>query len=342
MSVIQNYVDVQITVEAARMATLGFNRVLFLFEDDALDRTKEVSVIDPVSADFGGTGSDLWKAFQTYASQPMFAGTAVVGAKRTAETWAEAMVAIREENDNWYGVVLVSKDEDDIKDVSAVIEAIKPGRILFAVTADSEVKDADSGNVAEVLSDLGRNRTALIYSTCTDGWANAGQAAYLSFEPGSFTFNYKELVGVKAEKLTATERQNLIDQNCQVQITVAGLKRLHDSGMVTSGEWIDIIHGVDWLTARISEDVYALLATKPKVPYTLSGAYLIDSLIRRNLIIASDAPHNLISDNFETIVPVPENQSLADRSNRKLMGFRFNATLQGAIHFVQIRGTLTV
>lgn len=343
MTQIRNFVDVQISIQAARMATLGFNVCMFLVESDALDRTKVVSTIDtPDPADFGGAGTDLFNAFQTYTMQPLKAPTAVIACKRSGETYAEAMAAIRDENDDWYGVVSVTRVASDIEAIAPVIEGISPGRLHFSVTSDADVINNVASNLAEELQDAGYHRTALIYSSDADAWANAAQAAYLSFTEGSITFNYKELVGVGSETVTAAQFQNLKDLNCQVQLTVAGLKRVYNSGMVASGEWIDIMHGTDWITARISEGVFAILATLPKVPYNLAGAALIDSEVKRNLAVASDEPHNFIEDDYTTKVPNPRGQSAADRANRFLPGFTFVAHPQGAVHLAEIRGNLVI
>jgi len=343
MASIKNYVNVGITIEAARLAALGFNKVLFLFESDALDRSKVVSTDDYDDADLGGDSSELYKAFQTYLSQPLIATEAIIGCKKTADaTWAAAIAAIREEQDDFYGIVLVSRVKEDIESVAAVNETLAPGRILFAVTSDTEVLAGTAGNVALSLSASGYYRTALTYSSDTDKYANAAQAAYLSYDPGSFTFNYKELVGVKSETLTADQRAFLIAANCQCQTTVAGLKRLFDSGMVASGEWIDIILGMDWLTAQISEGVFAILGTSPKVPMTNPGMAVLGTEVKRNLVVASEAPYNFIDDQYSIVIPDVENFTAAQKAARQATGFKFTAYPQGAVHGVAIVGKLVI
>jgi len=337
---IRNYVDVQITLESAQLAARGFNTVMLLFEDEALDRTAIVSTSDPDDALLGGTSSELYAAFQTLTSQELVPPEVVVGVKRDAETWAEALSTIREENDSWYGILPVTKVASDITDIAVAVEAIQPQRQCFFVTDSSDVLDGVASNVAETLANEGYQNSNIIYSS--DGWANAGLASQLGRAPGSFTFNFKEIRGVAPEDITATQKQNLLDNNCQVQLEVKGLKRTFNSGMTCGGEWIDIMHGVDWLTARISEDVFALECTQPKVPYTLEGAVLIDSEIKKNLAVASDEPHNFIKDNFETTIPNTNTQSAANRGERKLEGFQFEAEPTGATHFVKIRGNLVI
>jgi len=340
---IKNYADVAITIESARISALGFNTCLILFESDTLDRAKIVSTSDYADADLGGTSSELYKAFQSYLSQGIIAGTVVVGCKKTTDaTWADAITAIRAANDSWYGIIMVNKTKADIVSVAAVVETIEPGRQLFAVTADAAVAAKTSGNVAETLKTAGYYRTNLIYSTDTAAYANAAMASYLSYNPGSITFNFKELVGVAAETLTAAERQNLIDQNCQVQREEAGLKRTLDSGMTVNGEFIDIMHGLDWLTARIAEGVFSILASAPKVPLTDGGIAQLAAEVTRNLSIGATDPYNYIRDDYTVYVPSLASLSSSDRNARKVTGLRFVAHPQGAVHFVEIRGKLVI
>jgi len=345
---IKNYVDVNITQTSALIARLGFNVPVFLFESDTLDRTKIISTSDYEDADLGGTTSELYKAVATYLSQPLIAQTIVVGCKKTTDaTWADAISAIRDENDNWYGVVSVTRVKADILAISAVVELIEPGRMHFAITSDASVlaKEADGSgdaNVATQLSNLGYYKTNLIYSSYTDGYANAGLSAYLSYDPGSITYNYKEIVGVTTETITAQERQNLIDQNTQVQKNVASLKSTYDSGMVCSGEWIDIMVGIDWLTARISEGVFSILVTSPKLPFTNGGLQILGTEIIRNLTVASDSPFNFITEDFIVFIPDVKSFSSAEKASRSVTGLTFTANAQGAIHLVQIRGKLVV
>src|SRR6056297_2135429 len=241
---IRNYVDVAISLESARLAARGFNSVIFLYESETLDRVATVSTSDPDAALLDGAESELYSAFSTFNMQELVPSTVLVGAKRDAETWAEAISAIRDENDTWYGVISVTKVAADIEDISAAVETIKPIRQHFALTDSADVLNNVASNLCETLSDAGYYNTNIIYSSDDTAWANAGLASYLGYEPGSFTFNFKEIRGVEAEELTATQRQNLIDLNCQVQIEVRGLKRTFDSGMTCSGEWIDIMHGI--------------------------------------------------------------------------------------------------
>ena len=70
-------------------------------------------------------------------------------------------------------------------------------------------------------------------------------------------------------------------------------------GVTTTGEYIDILQGQYYLKAHITENVFALLARLPKVPFTDAGIALVVAEIEKALkacvkqgIIAIDAGNN--------------------------------------------------
>ncbi|MCK5610319.1 DUF3383 family protein, partial [Candidatus Pacearchaeota archaeon] len=112
-------------------------------------------------------------------------------------------------------------------------------------------------------------------------------------------------------------------------------------GVVASGEFIDIIRGVDWIQARISEAVFTLLVNADKVPYTDPGVEMIKTEIQAILEQAVD--NNVLVENTITITaPKVADVSSVDKANRFLPDIKFGATLAGAIHKVKIDGKLSV
>ena len=79
----------------------------------------------------------------------------------------------------------------------------------------------------------------------------------------------------------------MVEKNANIYETIAGVNITRE-GTVAEPEFIDVIHGVDWLTARIQERVYAALVNQPKIPYTNAGIAAIESLVREQLDAALD------------------------------------------------------
>lgn len=117
---------------------------------------------------------------------------------------------------------------------------------------------------------------------------------------------------------------------------------------MASGEYIDVIRGRDWLTARLRERIFGLLANVRKVPYTQGGidqvVSQVDAQLREGIgagYLSGDIPEG---QELPFIVTAPEigDISQADKIARLLPDVAFTATLAGAIHAVEINGTIQV
>ena len=110
---------------------------------------------------------------------------------------------------------------------------------------------------------------------------------------------------------------------------------------VAQGEFIDIVRGEDWLTSRIQEFVYSVLVNSTKVPYTDAGITAIEAEIRRALQLGIN--NNFIANDPAPTVTVPlaANVPPNDKAQRILRNVKFQATLSGAIHAINITGTVS-
>jgi hypothetical protein len=79
-----------------------------------------------------------------------------------------------------------------------------------------------------------------------------------------------------------------------------------------------------------------------KIPYTAKGIAVIEGAVRQVLKQASLPPIEGINPDFEVIVPDIADVPDADKSTRTLNNVQFNATLTGAIHKVNLQGTISV
>lgn len=160
-------------------------------------------------------------------------------------------------------------------------------------------------------------------------------------DPGSATWAFKALAGVGADTWTATER-TLIEAsahkgNHYAAEASVGITR---PGKAHGGEWLDIVRGLDWLQARLEERLFTLLVNNPKIPYTDEGIALVEAEVRAQLRDAEI--RGLIDAGWTTTVLAAADQASADRTARILRGVEFDARLAGAIHSINIAGTVTV
>lgn len=160
-------------------------------------------------------------------------------------------------------------------------------------------------------------------------------------DAGSATWAFKGLAGIGADTWTATER-TLIEASAHKGNHYAaeagvGITR---PGKTFGGEWLDVVRGLDWLQARMEERLFTLLVNVPKVPYTDAGVSLVEAQVRAQLKDAES--RGVIDAGWTTTVLAVADQSTADRASRILRGVEFSARLAGAIHNINIVGTVSV
>jgi len=110
-------------------------------------------------------------------------------------------------------------------------------------------------------------------------------------------------------------------------------------GRVASGEYIDVIHGIDWLRARIQNLVFTPMIQLDKIPFTDEGVQIIVSQLRAAL--DEGVRHELLAS-YDIEYPAVADVAPNFRGERTLPDVRFTAVLAGAIHRTEINGTVTL
>lgn len=177
----------------------------------------------------------------------------------------------------------------------------------------------------------------------------AWTAKVLNYSSGSETWAHKSLTAVEPASLTSTQMNNLEEQNVSYLVTTAG-KNLAFGGKTLGGEWIDVIRFRDWLKNDMQLDVANLFVMNPKIPYTDSGIAMVQgkmiASLKRGVACGGIAPDEYDEDGtvipaFTTSVPLSANLTPTQKASRTLTNCTFVARIAGAIHVVDIKGTLT-
>lgn len=240
---------------------------------------------------------------------------------------------------DFYGVVLDSNCEAEINAAAAWCEANK--KIFLGVCSDTDILSASTTDAASDLFNAGYHYSAVFYSADAGAYPNAGLLArQFSRDPGSSTWAFKDVAGVFPDVLTATQLTNARGKNALTFVSTNGIRHTFD-GKAASGRFLDITRGIDWLAARMAEDIFAVIANLEKVPFTTAGIALVESVMRGRLQIAQDV-NQLIDAGWTVTPPLLSSISQVDRANRLLPNMQFTARLAGAIHKVVIDGTVTV
>lgn len=258
---------------------------------------------------------------------------------------ATDLTAINNANNSWYALISTSRDVNDVLAIAEWVEA----RIKLFGTASADTviinsqPGADTTSIAARLGQLGYVRSFVMYHQ--DAAYDYPEAAWfgrvLPLEPGSETWKFKTLNGISYSNLTTTQSMNALGKKANTYEFVGGVG-ITANGTVAQGEYIDIIRGVDWLTARIQEFVFRVLVNNPKVPYTDAGIASIQAEVLR--VLQLGISNDFIASDPEPTCTVPRAADVppADKAARILRNVKFQATLAGAIHAVQIRGTVSV
>jgi len=261
------------------------------------------------------------------------------------ETVSAAYEAIKQSNNDFFNPIMTNDfaTDDEVVELAALIETEK--RVLTVLRTGTTLADtnyaSDPTDLATRLKKLNYNNTYVIYADSLDNYIDAAAVGLqITKTPGSSAYMYKTFVGVTPCEITTTQRANLRSKNCNFYEVQSG-KPVFKDGKVPSGEWIDIMIGIHYLSVRMGETVFAGISTPEKVDFDENGINLVESFMNTALYNYG-VENNLINENSILItMPNPRDIPAADKANRVLKNCKFKATLKGAIHFVNIEGTLS-
>lgn len=250
--------------------------------------------------------------------------------------------------DGWYVICPVGLTEAQLKEVMEWTEAHE--KVCAFTCLDT---DADYGTIyyrsfgifGKETYSQGIDDVPAANKCMAVGWV----AKTLHYHAGSETWAHKQIAGVNPSELTSTEIAALEEKNISYFITTAG-KNITYIGKVLAGEWIDVIRFRDWLKNDMQVRVANIFIVNPKVPYTDPGIALVENKMLESLKsgvnyggIAPDEydENGDVIPGFKTSVPLAASLSDTQRASRKLIDCKFAARIAGAIHVVDINGSLT-
>lgn len=341
MAQIDRIVDVRIDRQTAQIDVAGFGVPLLLSKEATFTsgRVKVFTGMDSVKEGDFPKDSNSYKMLQAMFSQKLKFPMVVVGKVEELESYTQALVEVENINDEWYVVVIDSKLESDIETMAAAIETRYK---MFGATVES-ANAIDAGVVDDLgskLKDKGYDRTFLMYTSQADEHPIAAWLWTMLYDAGSETWAYKALTGVTVNRLTDTAINALESKNINYYIRIKGIATTR-TGVTCGGEWIDVIRFLDWWRARVQEEVFYTMTTRPKLGFTAEGAAIIESKIRsvvnRGVVVGgiATAPQPIV------IAPNVLDVSEMIRGKRELGDFQVQFRLAGAIHSVKIRSTVT-
>lgn len=251
----------------------------------------------------------------------------------------------------FYGIHITSfKDASDVNTTASWAEANDK---LFCFEYD----DYDNCPV----ENLALYRSFGMFGGKADGYSDEEQPeenqyaalAWMSkcfgYEPGSETWNLKELSSITPSKLSTAQKKELEEKHINTFLRYAN-SNCTIGGYTLVGEWIDVIRFRDWLKSDMQSRVFNALKANRKVSFTDNGIGMIEGAMEATLKEGQDIGGIALSEydsdgneipGFKVYVPKASDLTEAERKSRKLTGCHYTARLAGAIHLVEIEGFLT-
>ncbi len=351
MANIDRIVKVSIALRTAGVRQQTFSDLLLLGQHNGPNRVDVITNADDLlDLSYGiGINDPLYKAALVGFSQIPGPSRLFVGRRDAGQPVQTALAACAVANNDWYGFTEVSHTEADLIPAAAWAEANT--KLFLTAINDVDVTNTSGTEPATALKTSNFFRTAWWFNADPSQFPEVAAASRaFTIMPGGETWANLRLQAVTAPPMTETaylavtaKNGNTFEQFRNISIT--------QNGITAGGEYIDIIRGRDWLCEELRSNVFNKFVDN-RIPYTDLGIAVIrqgitqalDLGVRRGLI----AERAIDPDNDQRVIPsytvtVPSviNISTSDKAARILRDVKFTARLAGAIHAVEISGTLT-
>lgn len=253
---------------------------------------------------------------------------------------ATDLSAILAADANWYGLLLDSEGDAEVTAAAAWTESNK--KLFVFNSSDSNIATSAVNDLFSTLKTSSYARTVPLFSGTQLLACGAASwlAGRLTPAPGADTWAFKTLPGIPADTLTDSQVSFVEGKNGNVYTTLAGVP-LTRFGTASSGYFADVTRFVDWLTATLQTSIIGILANNAKIPYTDKGVQVVVSTVKGVLQQGVDAGGLASTPAPIVTAPLVANVSSANKMSRLLPNVSFSGTLAGAIHTVQITGTVS-
>jgi len=267
---------------------------------------------------------------------------------------ADAIAPIVDKSNAWYGLAVDNTlTPTQVQAVAADIEA----RVKVFCHSSQDVTILNAAlttDIASLLQASSYRRTFTFYHPDPTNYPHVSAFARaftvdFSGTDTTITLKFKQLPGVSVTPLTTSQKVATEGKNCNVYTSIGDVSMLAE-GVMSNGIFFDEVHGVDWMTNAIENNVFGYLYSRPtKVPLTdKGGASLEQQVIKaldegvNNGLLAPGTTIDgvFLGNGYSTSVGKVADMPQADKDARQAPPITFIALLAGATHSVQINGTL--
>lgn len=276
------------------------------------------------------------------------------GSKLVVVTYSDDVVAAADKaySAGWEFATLVPGTEDgNAADAAGKLAGYIAGKAeRFYVSGEPATAETVT-NADTIVAKLGKSKRAIVFvSGATADEAEYGVGALVGAvgneTVGSVTWKFKSLGGVKPADYSASDIQTLHDAGLFTYVEKAGVAQTSE-GKTAAGEYIDALHGDDWVKATIETELQHLLSSSKKLTFDSTGIAQIDAVVTTvlnnatsNGIILTDKETG--AGDFSVTTVSRANTPTADIAERRYNGLSFSYTRAGAIHSVKVSGQINL
>lgn len=327
--------DVKVIINIKKPSALtGLGTPLILAEKTGSSSFKIYGDIEGVKVDFA-ENTDAYKAARVAFKQGDTSTAKVAIATYDGTELTAAKALEKYYNEDWYFVSLATGTVADFIVISEVVEG--EGFKIAAHTVDS-IEDLTT------LSAKKYDRTFVMMHDKLEQYPHLALiGGHGSKTVGSITYKFKKLIGIDPAPYDKTTLLAIHALNGFAYVSKGGVYQTSE-GTMLSGEYIDVIHGKDWVKINMEQAISTLFTNNDKISFDDVGIPQIEGEARTILEIAGQQGIIALDDARQPLYTLTAKNraqtNAADRVERHYKGLSFSLELAGAIHEATVLGEM--
>lgn len=336
--------DITVKLNVDQPSTPVNMGVLAIFTKGETPDVKSYYTLGDVQEDFA-QNTDLLAVAQGYFAQKYH------GEKLVVITYSESIAAATAAyySEGWEFATVVGEDaQTDVVTLANYLDGQSERFAVVGVPATTEFVTTKLDSFVDRFE--GVKRVIVFASGKTEAKALFGAGALIGAlgneQVGSITWKFRQIGGVETTDLSVTNIKKLHNNKIFTYVEKSGIQQTSE-GFTLSGEFIDSLHGDDWIKATIETELQKLLSTSRKITFDAVGIAQIDATVTTVLNQATANGIILINEEtgsgkFQVRTVSRANTPQADIAQRKYNGLSFSYTRSGAIHSVTVNGQINL
>ncbi len=341
-------VIINISDGSRALTQAGFGKPLIIGVTAAIDGDKdtykEYASLSEVSSDYASATEEYLAAQMIFSQEPRPATLAIVNVTRSEPAEAADLVGaldtIAPANNDWYFVILTSRDFDDIKAVAAWASANEK---IMGVSVGSVDNSVSVDSIKTLGSEIASDRCFILAHQVPSKFGEAGIIGKMAPKRPGTTWKFKTVNTLTNSGYDTTDTASFKAGSVNTYIEQYGIL-MFTEGYMTDGSFIDVRRAKDYIKARMAESIMSLLINNDVVPYEISGITAVKAVIEGSLKLRAQEGIIAKDENNEPIIEVwaPSMDSIDqnDKNNRIAKGYGWKAQLSGALHGIEIDGII--